>query len=217
MKLAKHLALAVMVLLLPLSNTLHANSHLTLKEQTLLEVLDQLGEKYQVFFSYDSELLSSIKVNFELRDYEQLETAVNRALKDTGLKYKNLDGKYYVVYKDNKLERRTVKKITRKFKQIEKLEKNSNVSVQRSSTDKQAHLLSVFQSAEALTAFVVVTGNVTDTEGTPLIGASVLVKGTTIGTVTDAEGNFSINVPDGENVLVISYTGYATTEIDIAG
>lgn len=58
-----------------------------------------------------------------------------------------------------------------------------------------------------------VTGNLTDQQtGDPLIGASVLIKGTTNGTVTDFDGNYSINVNDGD-VLIVSYTGYTTLEI----
>ncbi|NNE16292.1 MAG: SusC/RagA family TonB-linked outer membrane protein [Saprospiraceae bacterium] len=62
-----------------------------------------------------------------------------------------------------------------------------------------------------------VTGNITDNSGLPLIGANVLVKGTTIGTITDVDGNYSLEVPDGNNMLVISYTGYSTQELDITG
>lgn len=60
-----------------------------------------------------------------------------------------------------------------------------------------------------------VTGNITDTSGTPLIGANVLVKGTTIGTITDIDGNYSLDVPTGINTLVVSYTGYTTQDVDI--
>jgi len=62
-----------------------------------------------------------------------------------------------------------------------------------------------------------VSGNIVDTGGFPLIGANVLVKGTTIGTITDIDGNYSLEVPDGTNTLVVSYTGYTTQEVDIAG
>lgn len=60
-----------------------------------------------------------------------------------------------------------------------------------------------------------VTGTVTDDTGEPLIGANILVKGTSVGTVTDFDGNYSVDVPDGSNVIVISYTGYTTTEMEI--
>ncbi len=61
-----------------------------------------------------------------------------------------------------------------------------------------------------------VTGTVTDAEGVPLIGASVLVKGTTAGTVTDIDGNFSLNVPEGAETLVFSYTGFETAEVPLS-
>ena len=58
-----------------------------------------------------------------------------------------------------------------------------------------------------------ISGTVTDPDGSPLIGASVLVKGTSVGTVTDFNGHFSLNVPEGQNTIVISYTGYETQEV----
>ncbi len=61
-----------------------------------------------------------------------------------------------------------------------------------------------------------VTGVVTDVNGTPLPGASVTVKGTTRGTVTDFDGNFTITT-DLQGTLVFSYLGYKTTEVPIDG
>ncbi|MEM9258729.1 MAG: SusC/RagA family TonB-linked outer membrane protein, partial [Bacteroidota bacterium] len=60
-----------------------------------------------------------------------------------------------------------------------------------------------------------VTGTVTDEEGETLIGVSILVEGTTTGTVTDLDGAYSINLPDGSNVLVFSYTGFANQKVDV--
>lgn len=50
----------------------------------------------------------------------------------------------------------------------------------------------------------------------PIIGANILVKGTTIGTITDVDGNFSFEVPQG-STLVISYIGYQAQEIKVSG
>lgn len=58
-----------------------------------------------------------------------------------------------------------------------------------------------------------VTGTVTDDTGETLIGASVLVKGSTTGTVTDIDGTYSLDIPSGDQTLVFSYTGYATKEV----
>jgi len=61
-----------------------------------------------------------------------------------------------------------------------------------------------------------ISGRVVDDTGTPLPGASVVLKGTIIGTVTDGEGNYTINVPDGNATLEFSFVGYLTQEI-VAG
>ena len=62
-----------------------------------------------------------------------------------------------------------------------------------------------------------VTGTVVDEAGDPIIGASVLVKGTNTGTITDVEGNFVLaTVPTSANTLVVSFVGYATQEVAIA-
>lgn len=61
-----------------------------------------------------------------------------------------------------------------------------------------------------------ITGMVTSAGGEPLVGATVLVKGTTTGTVTDLEGNYSIGVPEGNNVLVFSYTGFTAREVTLS-
>ena len=61
-----------------------------------------------------------------------------------------------------------------------------------------------------------VSGTVTDELGGPLPGASIVEKGTTNGTQSDFDGNFSITVTNSEAVLVISYIGYATQEILVA-
>ena len=60
-----------------------------------------------------------------------------------------------------------------------------------------------------------VTGKIIDDTGEPLIGVSVLVKGTTVGTITDFDGNYSLEVPSGKHILVISYIGYKTQDITV--
>lgn len=62
-----------------------------------------------------------------------------------------------------------------------------------------------------------ITGNVTSTDGEPLIGATIVEKGTTNGTVTDISGNFRLQVADANAVIVVSYTGFASKEIAVSG
>ncbi|MDX2072433.1 MAG: carboxypeptidase-like regulatory domain-containing protein [Haliscomenobacter sp.] len=56
-------------------------------------------------------------------------------------------------------------------------------------------------------------GRILDSNGEPLIGASVLVKGTSVGTVTDFDGTYSVFAPLGYQTIVVSYTGYRTQEL----
>ncbi len=59
-------------------------------------------------------------------------------------------------------------------------------------------------------------GKITDSTGvTPLVGASVFCQNTTLGTITNAEGSFSMKLPSGGYDLIISYTGYETQSVRI--
>lgn len=60
-----------------------------------------------------------------------------------------------------------------------------------------------------------ITGTITDSKGEPIIGASVMVKGTASGTITDIDGKFTLNASGG--TLVISYLGYQKQEVPIGG
>ena len=62
-----------------------------------------------------------------------------------------------------------------------------------------------------------VTGTViSEEDGLPVVGASILVKGTTVGTVTDMDGKFTLsNVPSSAKTLVVSFIGMASQEVSI--
>ena len=60
-----------------------------------------------------------------------------------------------------------------------------------------------------------ISGKVTDENGEPIPGANIVVKNTTIGTITDANGEFSLQIPDDASVLVFSYVGMNEEEVEI--
>tara|TARA_R110002049_G_scaffold304822_1_gene500502 strand:+ start:1759 stop:5202 length:3444 start_codon:yes stop_codon:yes gene_type:complete len=60
-----------------------------------------------------------------------------------------------------------------------------------------------------------ITGNISDENGTPLPGANILEKGTTNGTQADFDGNFTISIEDENAILVVSYIGFATKEVQV--
>ena len=71
------------------------------------------------------------------------------------------------------------------------------------------------ESIQAVMQARTIKGQILDETGESMIGVSVLVKGTTVGTVTDFDGNYTLEVPGGKGVLEISYIGYKTKEITI--
>lgn len=60
-----------------------------------------------------------------------------------------------------------------------------------------------------------VTGSVLDAQGQPIPGATITIKGTTSGTITDMNGNFSLTVPEDAQILVFSFVGMQTQEVEI--
>jgi TonB-linked SusC/RagA family outer membrane protein len=58
-----------------------------------------------------------------------------------------------------------------------------------------------------------ITGVVTDPKSEPMVGASIIVKGTTKGTITDIDGKYSLEIPTGSTAVVVSFTGYEAQEV----
>lgn len=78
-------------------------------------------------------------------------------------------------------------------------------------------LLCICSTAATFAQTATVSGVVKDDTGEPVIGAGVLVKGTTLGTITDIDGHFSFRVDDLNGVLVVSFVGMETQEIPMKG
>ena len=64
---------------------------------------------------------------------------------------------------------------------------------------------------------LIITGTVSNSNGDPLPGASVNLKGSSVGTTTNDQGKFTIDVPNGSGILVFSFVGFAPQEIAIKG
>lgn len=74
----------------------------------------------------------------------------------------------------------------------------------------------LFLGIGILSAQTQVRGIVVDESGEPVIGSSVQIKGTGQGTVTDLDGIFTLNVPKDAEILVVSYVGMKTQEVEVA-
>ena len=200
------------------ANLLHAandaaDNVIHYEAKSLVEVLETMGETYEVFFSYETKMLKNIKVDFEFRPGEDLELAVDRLLKQTDLKFQSLDDRFVIIFKDTKAGTRTARKLQKKIDQINKLERKNNISLQPNGASARDHFKAISKTAVRFVNQATVSGRVIDDAGDPLIGVNVIVKGTAIGTATDLDGNYTLEVPDEASILVFSYTGHATQEI----
>jgi TonB-dependent SusC/RagA subfamily outer membrane receptor len=82
---------------------------------------------------------------------------------------------------------------------------------------KPVNLSATFDVIDRVVYQIAVSGTVTDADGVPLQGASVIEQGTTNGTQTDFDGNFSLSVSDENATLQISYVGFASQDIMLSG
>lgn len=96
------------------------------------------------------------------------------------------------------------------------MEKEKSQNARRGMISRMVLLLACLFAGISAWAQGTVTGTVTDANDEPLIGATVLVKGTSVGTSTDIDGKFSIAAAQGKT-LVVSYVGYTTQEVPVKG
>jgi hypothetical protein len=74
-------------------------------------------------------------------------------------------------------------------------------------------LTGLLSSYKAIAQDRIIKGKVTDTDGSGIPGVNILLKGTSTGTNSDAEGNYTITVSSQQAILVFSFVGYTTQEI----
>ena len=79
---------------------------------------------------------------------------------------------------------------------------------------KVFHLIPAFLFLFSLNLSAQINGTVTDTDGEPLIGVNILIKGTSSGTITDFDGKYTLDAPS-DATLVFSYTGYTDQEVAV--
>lgn len=158
------------------------------EKQTLLSVLKELNRVKGVYFLFSEESMGNILVK-AAKDYgTETEKILTEVLKDTGLKYKKVSGNTFVIVYDKEKNKPSGELVTL-------------FGTGASSSD----------NFTAKSVRVPITGRVTTTDGQPLSGVSIRVKGTSRGTTTNAQGEFTIEANKGETI-VVSYIGYQSSE-----
>ncbi len=86
-----------------------------------------------------------------------------------------------------------------------------------STTLKNVLFVLLFLSVSTLLAQKTINGTVKSSDGDALVGATVIISGTSVGALTDGDGAFSITLPDGDQMLNVSYLGFATQSVAVSG
>lgn len=176
-------------------------------KQSLKVVLQEYEKRYGVRFNYAANLVSDKYVSAKKTAPSTLDESLKDLLTPLGLKYEKLSDELVFITED---EQKSMKKLDR-----QRINQNLNfLSPTPRVTPLEANRFRM------LTQKVVeqnIRGKVTDlTDDSSLPGVNVLVKGTSIGTITDVDGNYSLSAPDDATTLVFSSIGYEQEEIAIA-
>ena len=166
----------------------------------LLDVLNDIKEHYDVSFLYEPVTLEDKKVKTPVNYRGKVENTLSRLLEPEGLTFKKINAKTYSI-----LPQETAAVAGNSP------DATLTASIAENSAVKE---LAVFETfSEPLD--IIVSGVLTDESDNPLPGVNVLVKGSTVGTTSDAQGRFSLSVPDENAILIVSFIGYITQEIPV--
>lgn len=180
----------------------------------LTSVLDALSVRYKVYFSYDVEVLKNYEVALSKDQAgKNIDDALKFYLQGTGLDFKKVGAKSYVIFQLREQQKKFIN--SDKFEAQRRLESADKPLRQRSVN--MAPVISLQPGNKALAPqFFTINGVVADENELPLIGVNVVLKSNpAVGTVTDFDGTYAIDVPDGNAALVFSYTGYQTQEVAV--
>jgi TonB-linked SusC/RagA family outer membrane protein len=168
----------------------------------LVAVLEQLEKQHNVRFNYASQLVKDQAVEEPAAPEADLEKTLTQLLKPLGLRHEKVTNQIYGIYR--------VPQPTK----VTKTPAAERTSLREAQVDLIARLgLRPMQTVE--TAARTISGTVTDEDDEALPGVNVVVKNTTVGTVTDIDGNYSLTVADDAQTLVFSSVGYLTEEVTI--
>jgi len=173
--------------------------------------LGKLEKQFDVSIAYKDEWVEKKMVRQPSGHFSTIEAALGELLGDTDLYYEKAGPGFYVI---------SLKRLRKAGGgQSASLLKVPDLSRDFSSLTyaglPEENLWSVTNPNKFNELAIQVSGKVTDETGLAVPGVNVLVKGTALGTATDADGKYSLTVPDESAVLVFTFIGYATQEITV--
>lgn len=181
----------------------------------LTRALSILSQEFDIYFSYDIEVLKNYTVTKRATEEQNIDSVLEKLLQSTDLTFKKVSAQNYVIFKPTKKRiSKNDTSLTPPIKQDTRQLEFVENQIQTLSETKQ----DIIPVQHLSTAKYPINGNIVDENNTPLIGVTILVEGKSgAGTVTDVNGAFTINVSDENAVLIISYIGYQTEEVEVGG
>ncbi|MEM8889493.1 MAG: SusC/RagA family TonB-linked outer membrane protein, partial [Bacteroidota bacterium] len=173
------------------------------KDISLENALEEIEAQTEFHFTYDKNLVSDLKLNKQKGRFT-LANLLEKISRKTQLKFTRIQNNIFVDLKDE-----------HKLSTINSRFPHGSLSSPSLRMIKSG--VTLLDLDNILFLDHQVSGNVKDESGNPLEGASVVVKGTQIGVLTDARGDYSINVENGNVTLSFSYVGYETQEVAVNG
>jgi len=167
-------------------------SHTAQQHRLLKQILNELEKKHKIRFTYDSKTVEDKLVQTSSQQFADFEEELAALLKPLKLTFKKIEKNNYVIVSDSP--------------------QSDSAATQTPATASIARQ-SLIETINPVA--ITITGKVVDDQGQSAPGVSIVLKGTTTGTSTDGDGNYSLTVPDGNGTLVVSYIGYTTEEIAI--
>lgn len=154
--------------------------------------LKEIQDKYKVQFIYDDALVAGLKVSVMDHWDEKMEVKMDKLLKPLKLTYAKISAQYYVI-----------KALSNRDEKQESIQTPPAVPAKPTSIQKSLPLRKI-------------SGFIKDENNLPAVGVTVMIKNSGIGTVSDMNGAYMLEVPE-NGVLVFSYIGYKTVEVPITG
>ncbi len=174
--------------------------------QTLKANLHALEKKFQVSIAFKDELVQQKQSSVDFSRATSVEESLQLALKGTGLSYEQVGKDAFILFASSSSKSKT----------------SGNAQTPLLNTNRELPQNYKFQSkgltldeAPIGSEEITIRGTVTDEKGNGFPGVNILVKGTSQGTVTNTSGGYSVEVPDGNAVLVFSFVGYLTKEVPV--
>ncbi|WP_236973722.1 SusC/RagA family TonB-linked outer membrane protein [Membranihabitans maritimus] len=211
------LALIVFLLLFCGHMTAHASPTKSGEEITLLDAIQLLSKKYQVYFTYDRTLVSDVKVEYDKDALTSVDTELSILLKNTNLDFQIFENQFIIIYKEDAEGIKSLRKMKNMMESIlaeKDAQKERRKVIGRSLSPLTRQTIDLLNRSRIVAS---VSGTVVDEDNIPLIGVNVRIKDTGKGTATDFNGQFSFDDINENDVLVFSYIGYVTKEVPVNG